>query len=217
MRPSNRKRAIEWLDGKTAEDLAAIEVAGRLLFPDRLLKPQKGGGFEEIPVMIRVPRPQEVMEARGEAIRIFRKQGLDRKEDSELFEELDTLCNLARAIRSATPPHAQFITVEEMLSRDEKGYDIPSLFDLWERVQFYRKNIDPRLIEFSEEDVVTAALAIDRVQNLGPLVGIAGSEVDSFVISMASLLAKCLMHKPSSPSTETSTPANSPLTSSETS
>jgi len=56
----------------------------------------------------------------------------------------------------------------------------------------------------SEEDVIAACFAIAKVRNLSPLVAIAGSELDSFVISMASLVARYRMRELSSPSSEMS-------------
>ena len=199
--------AREWLKGKTLADLDAIEFHGRLLFPDVVKRAKSDGTFEEVPVLVRVPRHPETLEARVEAAALFKKRGLDRDKDSDLFDEYETLAILARCMRDPKPPHDQHAPIDWLLSGDpDKGYDLPSLFEVWEHMKLYQALMDPRITEPTQEDVVAAVLAIDRVRNLTPFAAIAGPALDSFVISMAVLLASYLRHSSSSRSTETSTP-----------
>ncbi|WP_437759483.1 hypothetical protein [Sorangium sp. So ce1389] len=202
-------KASEWLQGKTLADLNAVELGGRLLFPDTIKRCKRDGSFEEVPVMVRVPRQPELLEARVQAAELFRAKKLDRDRDQDVFEQFETLCILSKALRDAKPPHDQHAPVEWLISGEPgKGYDLPSLMEVWEHIRVYQELIDPRITEPTTEDVVAAVMAIDRVRNLSPLAGIAGSALDSFVISMAVLLASYLRSKPSSPSSETSTPAS---------
>lgn len=181
----------EWLRGKTIEELAIVEHGGRALFPDKIQRVKADGSFESVDVYVRVPRHVEVMQARHEAREFFRKRKLDPKEDNDLFEQLDTFAVLARAIRDKAPPHDQFQTLEFLLSNEPgKGFDTESLLDVWTRLEVYRKMIDPRVTVVSEDDALRAAYEIDRVQNISPLAGIAGHELDSCIFTMASLLVK---------------------------
>jgi hypothetical protein len=189
----------EWLKGKTVEELAAIEHGGRTLFPDKIQRVKPDGSLEGVDVYVRVPRPVEVMQARKEARDFFKKQGLDASVDADLFEQLDTMSTLARALRSKDKPHDQFQPLEYLLSNDPgKGFDTESLLDVWTRLEVYRKMIDPRVTDVKEDDVIRAAYAVDRTQNLSPLAGIAGHELDSFIVTMASQLVRSLMQLQSS-------------------
>ena len=181
----------EWLKGKTIEELAIVEHGGRALFPDRIQRVKADGTFEGVEVYVRVPRAVEVMQARQDAREFFRKRKLDPKEDNDLFEQLDTFAVLARAIRDKAPPHDQFQPLEFLLSNEPgKGFDTESLLDVWTRLEVYRKMIDPRVTVVSEDDALRAAYEIDRCQNISPLAGIAGHELDSCIFTMASLLVK---------------------------
>jgi hypothetical protein len=151
------------------------------------------GTHEDVDVYVRVPRAVEVMQARADAIAFFKKRALDRKEEADLFDQLDTLSVLARAIRDKAPPHDQYQPLEFLLSNEPgKGFDTESLMDVWTRLEAYRKMIDPRVTVVSEEDAIRAAFAIARVNNISPLAGIAGHELDSCIVTMACLLVKFL-------------------------
>lgn len=183
----------EWLEGKTVEDLALIEHGGRMLFPDKIRRVTAAGKFEDVRVLVRVPRTVEIMDARRDARKFCKDKGLDPQEDADLFEQLDQMAVLARALRDPNSPQDQFQPLEFLLSNEPgKGFDTESLVDVWRRLEIYRKMIDPAVTRVSEDDVVRAAYAIDKVQNLSPLVGIAGNELDSSIITMASMLSRCL-------------------------
>jgi hypothetical protein len=194
----------EWLEGKTVEDLALIEHGGRMLFPDKIRRVKADGKFEDVKVLVRVPRTVELMDARRDARKFCKDRNIDPKEDADLFEQLDQMAVLARALRDPNSPQDQFQPLEFLLSNEPgKGFDTESLVDVWRRLEIYRKMIDPAVTKVSEDDVVRAAFAVARVQNLSPLVGIAGQELDSSIITMASMLASCLTQLQSSPSGET--------------
>jgi hypothetical protein len=193
--------AHEWVDGKTVEELEVIEHAGRLHFHDKIRRIKKDGSFEDVPVLVRVPRAVEVMQARNEAVKLFKKHGLDRTADADLFDQLDTIAVLSRAIRDPKPPHDQFQPLDFLLSNNHgEGFDTESLMDVWTRLEAYRKLVDPRITECSEDDAIRAAVAIERVRNITPLAVIAGHELDSCIVTMACLLVSCLKQLPSAPS-----------------
>jgi hypothetical protein len=192
----------EWLKGKTIEDLNIAEQGGRLLFEDRIVGFGPGAKRVETPIRVRVPRGPEIIEGRREAKVLFKKKGLDLVEDAATFDELETVCILARAIRSAEAPFEQFALAEVLYS----GFETKSLYDVWERMQTYQKLMDPRITDAKEEDVLAAAMGIAKVRNLSPLAAIAGSDLDTFVICMAVLLTRYLMLLSSSPLQTTSKP-----------
>lgn len=180
----------EWLQGKTVEDLEVVEQAGRLLFPE-VLRRRTPKGYEEEKVRLRVPRPLEITQARVEAIAMASKYKIDREKDSDLFEEYETICRLSKAIREYAEPHGQAYTAEQLLS----GYDSVCLQDLWQRVDVYQKMIDPRITDVDADDVINAARGIAHTMSLSPLAAIAGSELDSCIITMACMLVNCLTQR----------------------
>lgn len=205
---SDAKPASEWLKGKTAADLDLIEFGGRIYFPEVVYRLRKGGKFEEVPVAVIVPRLPEKALARAKAVELAPKLKIDREKDADHFETLDTFAILSQAIRTREPPHGQFQPLEWLLStKEDEGFDERSLWALWERVKAYGEILDPRITEPNEEEVIAAAVAIDRVRNISPLVAIAGPALDSFVVSIAANLCRCLRQPLSSPSSEISTPA----------
>jgi hypothetical protein len=195
----------EWVDGKTAEELDAIEFNGRTLWKDHIRRIKRDGTFEDLPILVRCPRPIEIMQARSEAVELFRKQKLDREKDNDLFEQLDTLAVLSKAIRDTAAPHDQLQTLEFLLShKPGEGFDIESLMDVWTRLEAYRRLLDPRITEVSEDDAIRAALAIERVRNVSPLAAIAGHELDGCIVTMASMLVTSLRQLQSLQSSGTS-------------
>jgi hypothetical protein len=85
-----------------------------------------------------------------------------------------------------------------------------TVYDLITKVLFYAGREDPRDVELDGDTFREAVLAIARERNLSPLAGIDGGARDSFVLTMAALLAPSLTPSSSSPSPEISTPAPSP-------
>ncbi len=205
---SDSKPAREWLKGKTAADLDLIEYGGRVFFPEVIHRLKKGGKFEEVPIAVCIPRAPERAIARRDAIALATKWKLDRDKDADQFDTLDTMAQLAHAIRTPEEPHGQAYPLEWLLStKEEEGFEERSLWAVWERVKAYTEIIDPRITEPSTEEVIAAVVAIDHVRNLTPLAAIAGPALDSFVVSMASMLCTYLRQQPSAPSTATSAPA----------
>lgn len=205
----------EWLKGKSAEDLVLLESGGRVFFPDvihrlkRKASASRGAEFEPVNVAVCVPRAPEKALARRDALKLAARLGIDREKDADVFDTIDKFALVAHAVRTLEPPHGQFQPLEWLVStKENEGFDERSLWAIWERLKFYEEICDPRITEpMSEEDVIAAAFAIDRVRNLSPLVAIAGSELDNFVISMASLLCRYRLSCFSTPSGETSSPA----------
>lgn len=202
----------EWLKGKTLADLQAIEDGGRLLFPDVIRRAKAGGKWEEVPIMVRIPTPRDKRTARLEAIQHFTKHKLDRDKDADLFQEVETLSLLSRIMHERKPPHDRFVAELDWLLGDADGerYDLPSLYDVWDRVTLYRSMIDPTLSEdeVTTDLIVQAALGVADSGNLTPFAGIGGPAQDACVIGMANLLARYLRGNLSGPWPGISTPEN---------
>ena len=187
------KENHEWVLGKTPEELDAIEHNGRTLFKDHIRRIKKDGTHEDVEILVRCPRPLEVMAARKEAVDLFKKQGLDREKDHDLFDQLDTLAVLSKAIRDPSHPQDQLQTLEFLLSsKPGEGFDVESLMDVWTRLEGYRRLLDPRITEVTEDDAIRAAVAIERVRNISPLAAIAGHELDNCIVIMACMLTSSL-------------------------
>lgn len=179
---------------KDWSELKAIEHADRLLFPETLLKLKADGSFESIPVCLRVPREFEIRRARVQARKWAAEEDLDPELDPELFDNLDTLCLLAIAIRNATEP---FEPWEPDPKRLDRNYDKPCLEALWAKIDAYRSVIDPRVEELDETETTMMIAAIAASRNVVPLAGCAGSAQNNFVVSMADQLQTLLGSKSS--------------------
>jgi hypothetical protein len=209
------KPVQEWLKGKKPEDIDLLEFGGRVFFPEtihrlkRAAKDGKGAQFEPVAVAVCVPRAPEKAFARRDAIKLAEKWKLDRDKDADLFDLIDKFALLAQAIRTPEEPHGQAFPLEWLVSAKEgEGFDERSLWALNERLQAYEDIIDPRVTEpMTEEEVMQAAIAINRVRNITPLVAMSGPALDSCVIGMASTLCKYRALLLSHSSGENSTPA----------
>jgi hypothetical protein len=169
------------INGKTWEELEAIEQDGRLLFPDAIRRKSKDGTVAPTPIAIRVLRKGERRAARREAREWASREGVDPALDPELFEDLDTLCILARAIRDPEPPHAQFQKAEWL----EQHFDNGSLAEVWDRYPLYESRVDPRVDAATEKDFWQLVLEIGRTRSISPLTGFAPRVQHSLVLSMA--------------------------------
>jgi hypothetical protein len=215
--------ASDWLEGKDPADLDVIELGGRRLYPDTIRRRGTKGDASkvvEVPVRLRVPSTADKALARLDALRWARElvaqQGTKVAEQMTIavaesllgrtyFDELDTKCLLARCMFEADPPHDQYLLYGLLDSR----HDHASLMEVWDRLNFYWDWEEPRTAEVDEGRFLAMVAAIDRVRNLSPLAGIAGSERVSFILSMASRLLPSPTGSSGAPSTASSTPAAS--------
>jgi|GEM_PF-3423020 len=172
---------IPELDDRTWAELEVVEhEAGQPMFKDTIRR-RKGAGWEEIPVRVRVPRGGDHLKARKAARAWFKELDLDPKADKDLFDEVEQFCILSRAIREPEPPHAQFADAQELVDQFDEG----SLSEVLDHINVYKRQLDPRDHEMSEDEIVETIIAIRRCGHLGPLTGIAGPAQPSFLLSMA--------------------------------
>ena len=201
---------LGWLEGKTWEELEAIEHEGRLLFKDTLKKRDARGRVVEKPVRIRVPRQMERSRARTLARKWLAELGLDEEKDAHHFDAYETICLVACAVREDAAPHEQHMLHQDLAAQ----CDVKTILELWDRVNFYDKLSEPRLGEVDAATFHAVVRAIARKGNLSPLVAIAGDTQDAFVVRMAEALTSSPTFSASSPSPATSTPASSTSSSS---
>lgn len=194
-----KKNPAEFFQGKTVEDLAAIECGGRVLIPDALRTVNAKGEVVEHKVLVRVPTPGERSRARADAVAHVGKEyadrmGRDREKwtverakavvGPEVFDDLDTYAIVARSLFEPTlndgkPQQAYMLQVLY------DGFSQRTVFDMWDRINLYADMFDPRIDTMDEGMLWGAVEAIAKVQNLSPLAVIAGSEQPNFIVRMA--------------------------------
>jgi hypothetical protein len=172
---------IPALGGKTWADLEVLEHAdGQLMFPAQLRRRDTKGAVVETKVRVRSPSAHDKVEARTDAIAWAVKGKIDRKEDKDLFDELEQICLLSKAVRTFEAPHGQFA-----IPQDLARYDDGCLKDIQEQINAFEVELDPRPSIQSEEDVWRTFIAVAREASLDPLVGTAGRDQASLIVRMA--------------------------------
>lgn len=180
---NNADKPIPELGNRTWAELEAVrDDGGHLFIPDTLRqRDPKTGDFRSVPVLVRVPRAKDIILARSDArVWMSKFKGLDPDRDTDVFDEMEQLCLLARAIRDPNTK-AQLEAAEELSDK----FDDKSLEALLGRLQVYRDLTDPRESDLTEEQLWTKIVQVVRVGHLGPLTDIAGHEQPSFVTFMA--------------------------------
>jgi len=181
---------IPELGNRTWAELEIIEHGdGTLLFADKLRKRNAKGGIDEIPVRVCVVRSLKIIEARVETREWAKQLKLDPSLDRDMFDHLEQLTIVARAIRTVAPPYAQYTTKEELAT----DYDEASVWDIKGRIEAIRQMIDPRDSELTTDQIWSKVVAVARAGHLLPLTDIAGHEQLSFVVFTASQALKSPM------------------------
>jgi hypothetical protein len=203
---------IPELGGKTWEELEVVtHDDGHLLFKDKIRKRNAKGGWDAVPVRVRIVRSLEITRARGETRVLFKQiEGLDEDKDKDQFEALEQICVLSKAIRTEKAPYGQLATTEELAT----DYDEGSLMDVSARIQVLRTMLDPREAELTRDTIWGTIRAVAERGNLFPLADIAGHEHPSFIVFMAAQALKSPMGVAWLQSQESSTLAPSNATSS---
>jgi hypothetical protein len=102
---------------------------------------------------------------RGDADAWAKDEKLDRDRDPGLFDDMDTLCILARAIREPTAPYDQQTTYRLL----ESTYDMRSLDELWSKYKIYEDLTDPRDGIQTDVEFWAVVGAMGRTRNILPL------------------------------------------------
>ncbi len=181
------------LVGRKWSELEAIELEGRALYFDTIRRRRAKGDVEEVRIGLRVLRPDQARQAFWDAVRWAQREGVLPKElgnmenlrervaDRKLFENMENLCILARAIREPRDPYEQKATPEQL----ESGYDLRSLDELWSKYKIYEDITDPRDSIKTETEMWSAVAAVGEAGNLLPLTAIASHEQNACIVFMA--------------------------------
>src|ERR1044071_1253902 len=195
--------AWEKLVVKKWDELEALELEGRLFWPEVIRTRGKGGKVTEIPVMLRVLRKDERRKARLDAIESAGALKIDREKDPDLFDDLDTLCILARAIRDREPPYVQHMKAEDLGAK----YDERSLAELWGKYRVYEDLTDPRDALLTETQFWAAVGALGKVRDIRPLTEYESLSQNAFILRLVDLALTSPTFNSWFTSFESSTPA----------
>jgi hypothetical protein len=198
--------AVAEMATKPWVELEATEHLERLYFPERIYRRKKNGTLEGTDVMLSPLREYERRRARKTARDWAAKEGLDAERDSDLFDNMDTICQLAIAVRSTTPPYEPF-EIDHM--RFDRTYDRGSITRLWETLVALTNRVEPVESEIPEEMVVALASAIASQRAITPFAAFDSRSQANFIIGLASRLMSYESSKSRSASSEPSTAESS--------
>jgi hypothetical protein len=193
--------ARTWAELETFED-----DAGRIYFPDRLLRRARDGSFVPVELSIRVPREPELRHARIVARRIAAEDGLDSDRDPDRFDNLDTICILHQSLFDPPPSRSPFAMDERDL---EKRLDPALVEQAWAKVEYYRRVIDPRPDEVTDAELLATIAAIAKERGIRPLHALDLRSQSSCIVTMAAALQSFLEPSSSSERLERLTQARS--------
>jgi len=196
-------RPIPELGNRKWDELEIVESDGYLLFPDEV-RQRKTDGWAAKKVRVRVPRAWDHGKARVETRAILKEKmpGFDFEKDSDLFEEIEQIAILSKALRTFEAPHSQFDTIEALAAE----YDQSSLQDVLGRMHAYRLLLDPREPKLTGDAFFKKLFAVVEARHTGPLADIVGVEQFNFILTTASLAASSPKAQSWLRSQETSTP-----------
>jgi hypothetical protein len=175
--------------------------SGRLLFADRLRRYSERGELVETKVRVWVPVPVDHVEARVQARAWFAGKKLDPVLNQKLFDEVEQVCLLARAIRTFEPPHPQLYQPEELGT-----FDDGCLTDIQERINQYKDLIDPRVDVVDEDAFWRLVSNLAKSETLLPLADIAPRALRRCIVRMA----QAALRSPTAPSSATSSENSTP-------
>jgi len=181
--------------------LEVIEHHGDMLFPEKLYRRKLDGTFENIDVLVRIPRDPDLRAARVQAREIASEEKLDLNRDADLIEQLETICVMARCVLNAKPGKdprdgATFHEPWELDPRMlEKKYDRACLTQLWTKLDALTHVLDPRAHTMGKEELIAVIAAIAKVRNISPLHVYAPAAQNTCIVSMADLLLSLLASK----------------------
>jgi hypothetical protein len=203
--PGSHDHVIEQLLGKPWGELEILEYSGRMLFPAEIHKITKGGTFETVLVRLMIPREPELRKARVKARELALKSGIDLDRDKDLFNDLETICILAVAIRNYKPMDSGFCEPFEMEPEDlEKLYDRASLMAIYEKLERLSEVINPQPNKTTKEETLALMAAIAKERNISPLAVFGPDAQNSFIVTMVDLLLSYMRSKSSSEPSEPS-------------
>lgn len=193
--PAESEEKWQALAGRKWAELESIEVEGRTLYFDAIRRRKKGGAVEEVPIALRVLRKDEARKALFDAIKWAQDERVlpadlagvadvrTRALDPKVFDDMETLAILARAIREPKPPHDQHRTHRAL----EAEYDMRSLDELWSKYKLYEDLTDPRESIQTDAEFWAVVAAVRRSGTILPLTGCASHDQNACIVRMAAL------------------------------
>lgn len=191
------------LSTKKWSELEAIEHQDRLLFPEHLNRRRANGTFEQVPIMLRIPRDPEMRDARKRCKIIAARTDIDPKADVDLYSQLDNVCVLWHAVRNTSAPYEPLYGDPEEF---ERTYDRATMAQLWGKLEGYRRANDPRPSALSRDQLFALIASIAEGKKITPLLAFDSASQAAFIIFMASLLAILTTRRSSSEPSAPSTP-----------
>ena len=182
LKKANSAETVDRLVSGGWEKLKEIEFQDAVYFPYFISERRAGGGFDETPIYLRVPKEKDLRKARVGAREDAGRYGLDLGTDRDLVEDLEVLHLLALCMRSVTPPHEPF---EPFVEKLEDRFSRQSLWAVWERLDMLVNDVDPRIEDLDEAEILVVASAVAKDRSISPLAVLDHSSRDICIITMA--------------------------------
>lgn len=208
-----------WFAGIDPKELVVQHDArGRVYYPETLKRKHVKDGPQEVEILVRTPNTADRIRSRRLAVRwVGQHAGLEKTEQAKLtieqaqnlagamyFEQVDTLHLLSELVyeRQLDPDGEprRYGTADYL----DAMHPNTALWDLMERLDFLVNLEDPRITTVTVEMVMDVAEAMARRGNISPLLGIAGPERESLLLSMAQQLVGSATRKSSGDSSRIS-------------
>lgn len=169
-------------EGKSWDELEVVpHESGRLMFKAELRRRGPKGEIESRPVRVCAPEVKDHVRAKSLARLWFKEtEGLDPDRDSEIFDEMESVCLLSLLIREPEAPYSQLMTHDELAEWSQA-----SLKDVQERIKVFESMLDPRTGVATEQQLWDVVARVARDGNLLPLADIVGHEQPSCIAFMA--------------------------------
>lgn len=195
------EHVLQQLLTKNWAELEVLECEGHLMFSESLYRRSIGGGFVEEKVMVRVPRDPDLRKARVLARKWALDDGLDLDRDSDLVEQMETICVMSLVIHNHKPAVDPRTGKEfrEQWEPDpralEKRYDRAPLNQLWAKIDALGHVVDPRPNTLGKEETLALISAIARARTVAPLHAYGPGAQESCIVFMAQALLSSLESK----------------------
>lgn len=211
--------AIEWLRGRTVEDLKAIELdepgnpIPTLLFPEPLRFRNGRGEQREFATLLKIPRDDDHVSGTIAAVAWVAKKysepacrtparARELLGSEGYFAHLERCATLCIVLRNPNNPTLPAFLLDVFL----KTFETPSIKDIWERAETLSRIFDPRLGTITEVQFWALASEVARVKNASPLFALAPASLSDFITRAGVELTAFRKLKSSSGLSASSTP-----------
>lgn len=186
--------------------LGLKEREGELYLPTVIRRRKADGTLEEIPITLKRLDNAQRYQARKRSRKRAEELGLDLQLDKDLVSELESIEELAFAMRDPNPPYDQFRMSAKQLFEEFKAQELTTVYG---ELDAFTQRCDPRIHELTHEQQWKVIEEVAARGDLSPLVLCAGHVQLSCIV----FSAKAAMLSPIAPSRSrwlsTSGPASS--------